>query len=265
MQTHLILQKYLEKKKTRAGYSLRSLAAELEVSVSFLSRVFSGKKAVPYTLLLRLQRPLEIEPEVFENIRRAHTRDIDGNSAPVRGKVQVHTELQDWELTGKPAVGVLRHWYYLAILECSTLKHHDGSAAAMARELGLSSAVVEIALREMTSLGLMTEVGGRLVKSRRKLRWGSSRSVTEIRRFHDQMMTKAQEELRTQQDEAAFEKRLITGITLTTSPKKIQAAKKKLAEFLHELANDLITDEDSEVYQLAVQFFPLTKGDKDAG
>lgn len=257
MLTHQILQKYLKKKKARSGYSMRLLAKDLDVSVSFLSRVLSGKKAIPYALLLRIQKPLEIEPEIFENIRRAHTESVEGLAVPVRGKVQIKTEMEEWDLAEKSTLNVLRHWYYLPILEFSTLKRYDGTAACISKYLSLSIPVVEVALRELASVGLMKEQEGRFVKTKKKIRWGSSKSIGEIRRFHDQMMVKAQEVLRTQHSSKDFERRLISGITLTTSSRKIKEAKRKLNEVLHELANDLISEEGTEVYHLALQFFPL--------
>lgn len=236
---------------------MRLLARDLNISVSFLSRVLAGKKAIPYALLLKIQKPLEIESEVFENIRRSHTEFLEGLAVPVRGKVQVKTEMEDWELAEKKTLNVLRHWYYLPILEFSTLKRYDGTPASVAKYLGLSTPVVEVALRELVSVGLMKEQEGRFIKTKKKIRWGSSKSVSEIRRFHDQMMSRAQEVLRTRTSADDFEKRLISGITLTTSPKKIKEAKRKLNEILHELANDLIAEDGTEVYHLALQFFPL--------
>lgn len=73
------------------------------------------------------------------------------------------------------------------------------------------------------------------------------------------MMKKAQEELMKKHSDIDFEKRLMTGITFTASPEKIRDVKKKLSDALHEIANDLIDDNGTEVYQLAAQLFPLTK------
>ena len=72
MKTHELLSKYVERKKSQYGVSLRSLAGQLEVSPSFLSRILSGKKPVPYALLLKMKTVLDIDPESFEQIRAAH-------------------------------------------------------------------------------------------------------------------------------------------------------------------------------------------------
>jgi uncharacterized protein (TIGR02147 family) len=258
MQTHEILRKYFEKRRKTPRFSLRSLAQRLNISPAFLSRVLSGKKPIPYALLLKLGPVLDIEPEVFATLKEGHTRPSDAVT-PRRGRVQVQTEFKDWDLANQRSVSILREWYYLPILEFTTLSNYDGQPESIARKLGLSVAVVELAIRELVRMDLLVERSGRLVKIKKKLRWGSAKSLPEVREFHRQMMNRAQLELRTGTSNENFERRLITGITLTASAEKIASAKKKLAECLHEIANDLISSPGSEVYHLAAQFFPLTR------
>jgi uncharacterized protein (TIGR02147 family) len=259
MQTHEVLRKYFEKRKANAGFSLRSLARRLEVSPSFLSRVLSGAKPVPYPLLLKLGTALDIAPEVFTSIKEAHSQAPEPELAPKKGKRKIKTALEDWDLASVDSVSILRQWYYLPILEFTTLGNYDGAAESIASRLGLSLGVVESALRELEHLGLLEWKKDRFVKTKEKLRWGSGKSVDEVRKFHDQMLARAQLELRRNGNPEDFALRFITGITLSTTPDRIAAAKKKLAECLHDIANELITDSGTEVYHLAAQLIPLTK------
>ena len=68
------------------------------------------------------------------------------------------------------------------------------------------------------------------------LRLASAKSQPEIRNFHKQMLKRAEEELKKTSPED-FERRLITGITITADPDKIEVAKKMLSDALHEIAN----------------------------
>lgn len=257
MLPHEILQKYFAKKKAAApSFTLRSLARKLAISPSFLSRVLSGKKSVPGAILPKLGAELDIEPEVLSGLTQGGASLLAPRS---RGRRPVKTSLRDWELAEPATQRVLRHWFYLPILECTTLADYDGKTETVARRLGLSLAVVDAAFRELRELGLLAERGGRWVKSRKKLRWGSAKSLPAVRGFHDQMLARAQAELRREGAEGCYQKRLITGITVTTSPEQISGAKLKLAEFLHALANELSDGEGTEVYQLAAQLFPLTR------
>ncbi|MGZ3693075.1 MAG: TIGR02147 family protein [Bdellovibrionota bacterium] len=260
MQTHLLLKKYFERKKKFApGFSVRALAGRLDISPSFLSRVLSGKKAIPYPLLLRLGEALDIEPEVFSGLKEAHSSAADPGRVAVKGRKKLETSMEDWELASQESLRVLRHWYYLPMLEFTTLQSYDGKPVTIAGRLGISIGVAEAAMRELADLGLLELKGGRYLKTKKKLRWVAGKSVAEIRSFHDQMLTRAQLELRNGKTPEEFEQRLISGITFTANPIKIAAAKKRLAECLHEIVNDLTESPGSEVFHLSAQLFPLTK------
>jgi hypothetical protein len=49
-----------------------------------------------------------------------------------------------------------------------------------------------------------------------------------------------------------------TFMTLASTPKKMQAAKKKIRVFINELTEFLESGERTEVYELCTQFFPRT-------
>lgn len=260
MQTHLVLKKYFNKKKlSQKGFSLRFLAKQLGLSAPFVSRMLSGQKPVPFAILLKLEKALDIESEVFSSLKKAHHIGPAEESVPVRGRVDVHSELQEWDLADKSKFNILRQWFYIPILEATRLADFDGTARQIAGRLGLSLTTVEVAIREMVFVGVLEEKNGQLRKSQDKLRFSSSKSLESVRRFHDQMMGRAQKELREATEDGDFQRRLITGITVTTTPQKIEAAKRKLAECLHEIANELEVENGTEIYQMAGQLFPLTK------
>jgi len=257
--THETLRKYFERKRDfSAAFSLRSLARRVDVSPSFLSRILSGQKPVPYPVLLRLESALDIEPEVFASIRVAHQLEDNSSVVARKGAAEMTSELSDWDLATPEAIGVLRQWYFIPILEFTRLEGYDGKPESVAHHLRLPLTTVEQAMKELASLKLLVEEDGRLVKTRRKLRIGSGKPNADIRRYHAAMLERAKRELLSASPED-FEKRLMTGITITASPEKIAKAKQRLAECLHEIANELVADSGTEVYHLAGQLFPLTK------
>jgi uncharacterized protein (TIGR02147 family) len=263
METNRVLKKYFEKKKaSHPGYSLRQLSLRIGVSPSFISRIFSGERPVPFPLLLRLCRELDIDAEMTQALRESHLATLEGlpsAKAPLRGKAEIRTKMEEWEPGSKPFFQILRQWFYIPIMEFTKLNGFDGRIETIALRLGLSPTAVEIAVREMISLSLLKSENGLIKPMHRKLRLASPKALKEIRRFHDQMLGRAQQCLRTETDTDDFRRRLITGITVTASPEKIDEAKKKLGEFLYELANELTEEQGSEVYHIAVQLFPLTR------
>jgi uncharacterized protein (TIGR02147 family) len=255
METHRLLKKYFDhKKKSVHGFSLRFLAKRLDVSPSFLSRVLNGQKSIPHSLLIPLGLALDISPEVFAQVKDSRQIII-----PIKGKTPIRTETEDWVLAGETSSRLLTQWFYIPILELFGLKNFDGSIAQISERLSISKESVAVAVRELISLGCLQEIEkGRLTKTNRKLRFSSSRSKSEIRSFHSQMLQKAKDELKNKTSEEDFEKRLITGITLTAPKEKIEEVKRKLSECLHEIANELTAEAGDEVYHLSAQLFPLT-------
>lgn len=266
MHTHEALRKYYDRKRDLSpAFSLRSLARRVQVSPSFLSRILSGQKPIPYPLLLRLGPALDIEPEIFTSIRQAHQVEMPLEESAVRtprkGRAKLESSVSEWNLTSPETLRVLRQWFYLPILEFTITKSYDGTPETVAAYLGLTVPSVVKAMNELKELKLLVEreADGVLIKTRRKLRMGSGKPHADIRRFHDAMLERARRELAVATANHDFERRLITGITVTANPEKIAAAKQRLAECLHEIANDLAQEQGTEVYHLSAQLFPLTK------
>ena len=252
MKTHQAIKMYFERKrKSSPGFSVRSLARRLDISPSFLSRAINGKKALPTELLGKLATALDVEPELLV------PEPITG---PARKVSEVNSAVEDWTVANKDTLQILRSWYYLPILEFTTLTNFDGSAAMIARRLKISPTATELALKEMMALGLLKLEKGRYCKVDRKIRFTSAKSIALIRHFHDEMLEKGQQELRTAISEEEYKKRFIAGITISANPEAVEAAKRKLSECLYQIANDLTEAPGSEVYHLGMQLIPLTKG-----
>ena len=262
---HEILSGHFEKKqKANPGFSMRSLARTLDVSPSFVSRIFKGGRSIPYSMLSRLAEALDIDAEIFSKLKNLYLEEGGEVSAPKRDKLKVKTQLADWELPEKAGFLALKQWFYLPLLEMTTFAGFDGSSTVIAQRLGLAKETVEVALRELESVGLLKIEDGIPRKIARKLRWSTVKFLPAVRVFHDQMLARAQNLLRHEPDTDEHARRLITGLVVATTPEKIQKAKERLSDFLHELAEDLMdVDEPSEVYSLGAQLIPLTK--KDSG
>jgi uncharacterized protein (TIGR02147 family) len=264
-ETHELFRRYFDKRKRSSpGYSLRVLARQTGHSPSFLSRILRGKKSIPYATVLKLGRALDVEPELLQALAAAHRGSIEGYPFQRQGKARLDTPVDAWDLADKGAYRALKQWYYLALLELTTLDGFDGSAASAARRLGIAPQAAEVALRELAAWGLLApDEAGRLRKAKNRLRWTAAKPAAEIRAFHLAMLGKAKQELLDATAPLDFSRRLIAGITVTASRAKIDEAKAKLARCLHEIANDLIEAADgNEVYHLAAQLFPLTKAER---
>lgn len=250
---------FLKKKKSSKGFSLRRLTELTGTSQAFLSRVLNGEKAVPYALLLKLIKALDVEPELAVELKNAHQDRVTDDAAPRRGRATTESPLASYEPMSNQDFSILREWYYLPILDYHTLVNFDDRAETLAHRLGLDLPIVKSALAKLLSLGLLKKEGDRLVKSNLHLRWASSVSRDEVRKFHEEILKKAIQELHHFSSERDFKNRLITSFTLGVPRSQIEAAKARLSKCLHEIAQELAGDPGEEIYALALQFFPLTK------
>ena len=73
------------------------------------------------------------------------------------------------------------------------------------------------------------------------------------------MIAKALQVLLGETDDVSFSRRMITAISFAANPQRLKQGRERLMELIYEIA-DIMTEGDcTEVYQLNVQFFPLTK------
>ena len=125
--------------------------------------------------------------------------------------------------------------------------------------MGISVLETEIALERLLESKLLEEKDGVYVKTNNKMRLPTTRTKEIIRKFHQQMIKKAYDELHQKVDEEDFKKRLITGATFAINQKKIEEIQKLVHEKLYEITDLATSDDCDELYQLNIQFFPLSK------
>lgn len=263
MKPHQILKQFFDRKKEQnSAYSLRALARDAEVSPAFVSGILSGKKKIPVGKLEKFGEVLEIDATSIRSIKKAIA--FDGMDEEifrdiVSGGVRQDTNL--FKPLPRKKISLLSKWYYVAVLDLMTCHQFQSDETWISRKLGLLPSETKEALLVLKKLNLIEEEKGLLKKKIKKIRFTTTQSQVEIRQFHKQMIQKALQELEFKTSTLDFNRRLIAGITLSASKKAIKKAKHKLSDVLHEIANELMDDTCDEVYQLNLQFFPLTKSE----
>jgi hypothetical protein len=117
---------------------------------------------------------------------------------------------------------------------------------------------IQKALRELEQEGYLVRKKGILKKQNKKMRIPTTRSRQLIRNFHIQMLDRAKYQLQTKSDKESFERRLVTGYTISTNTKQLSKAKLIMEKALIEISTTLSQGMPNEVYQLQFQLFPLS-------
>lgn len=249
-----IITKYLTRKKdNNKSYSNRALARDMNLSPSFVSDIFKGKKHLPYKHLDLLVDVLEIDQADAGDLKLAYTPA--DYVAPAVGKVLKSKNKKQWSLGTKAQMKILSKWYYVPMLDLITCTNFDGD---FAEALGITKEEADEAVKFMLDHGLMVINDGRYAKSSLKLLFNSNESRKEFRHYHKRMLDQSIKELE-HADTESFENRLITSFTVAIDRNKINYFKKRLADLVAEAADEMSQGDCNQVYHLGLQFHPLSK------
>jgi uncharacterized protein (TIGR02147 family) len=256
-----LLKSALKRKKLNSpGYSLRALARDLGVSAPFVSNVVSGKRFLPTERLNDFSRILELDVHERELLMRATREQTFGPEPEEVSSRKSRSNAGVRKTTEVKTKSLLSDWANLAVLEGLTLAPSPNQVDDLRTRLGLTPPQFKNALATLSALGLITTAeDGSYRKNDEHLYVAGGRSRKEVRDFHQMMIAKASAELRNKSAQEDYMRRLINGFTIAVNPSHIERLKIKMVEFMDQISQEASTGPCSEVYQLNLQFFPLTK------
>lgn len=250
-----ILKKHFEKlKKQNKSFSLRSLALKLNVSHSFLSRIFSGKAKVPHSFIDKLSIVLKIDPIDVSNLKLFYEKDMD-----LINKALGQQNTTEYEVFPESYIKIMRKWWNLAILDLLTCDFKEPlSINNLHSFLPIPEEEIKKSLEELISLGLVKIENNILKKGSSKVRFPARGPNEYTKAFYTQTLSLAAAELKKANPEN-YENRLILGFTCAVNRKNIPLAKQKLAAALRECAEILSDDKCDDLYIVQGQLFSLLK------
>jgi uncharacterized protein (TIGR02147 family) len=246
----------------QAGLSVRALAKHLEVSSSYLSKIFLGKRKMSAKIFERMIAVLRLDHHEVQTLQKLVVKRFEEKISAATGVESVANEnsasvVENFATLGRPDFWLLEKWYYLPILNLVTLSRFTVSAEAISERLPISPAVAKRALDELIEGGYLKINEEKLLeRSAMKFRFPTDRSNASVRLYHQAMIEKSLAQLDRPSD---FESRAISGITLAGNPAKVAQAKLLIEEALYRAAELLTEGEATEVFQINLQLFKLSK------
>jgi uncharacterized protein (TIGR02147 family) len=258
-----ILRDVLAQKMSRnPSFSLRAFARSLGVSHTYLSLVLNGKKSLSLRKVIQFAEILNLEERESAAFIRAGTAEARGRAAEkVRAsasrKKPVTETCEDFFALEVDRFRILSDWYHLPLLELTYTKDFKSDPAWIAKRLAISVDQARNAIDRLKRMGLLMECGGKLSKTNSRLSVLPKGFEKPIRDFHRQMIAKASESMELEEPED-YAARDITGASFAIDPAKLPEAKRRITAFRRSMIKFLTEGESSEVYQLNIQFFPIT-------
>ena len=255
---------YTEAKRKSSAFSFRYFARKAELpSFNYLKLVMDGKRPLNGLYLKKFIKGLKLsdrEAKYFETmVLLDQTKDFTAKAGylnkllEIKSRVAVRDIAQEQEL-------IYAQWYNWVIREMVLLKDFKDDPKWISKKLGRAITPLEAkeSVELLKKLGLLRKKGGRWVPHHPAVRSSDEIPNLAIKKLHESFIQKAIEALLT----LSLEEREFSGLTIALPRHKISYVKEKIKAFRKELNEILSAEKDSEdVYQLNVQFYPLTRGE----
>ncbi len=247
----LFLQAELGRRCARNSQcSLRAFAKFLAIDHATMSQLLRGKRALSARTILKLGTRLGLE--------RAAIDEFIAEEPRWRSETAADVTLNEMQQLADDAARVIADWYHYAILELTRLESFRPDSRWIARVLGITTDEVNLAVTRLCRLGLLEMAGRRqwIDKS-----GDTTTSLADFNRTAVQHLSRQMRQLMLAAIENVPAGRCeYSATTLAVSTGGIPRVLERIAFFRRELMALLerggVRD---EVYQLEINFFPVTR------
>jgi uncharacterized protein (TIGR02147 family) len=254
MQSTYYLKKLKEdfsrKKRGNAFYSLRAYARDLGVHPATLSQVLLGKRPLPLKNANRVIERMALNAKertlFIDSLGRRHST-LDGIEIPER---------DERFLLDEAYFQIIAEWEHYAVLTLFDCREFDPNAENISHRLNIPNTRAEVVLDNLLHYGLLIRnESGKLLKSHPKVRTTEDVASQALQASHKETLDLGKHKLQ----EVPVDLRDFSSMMVALDLEKLPEAKIAIREFRQKMAELLKSGRRTEVYQLAVQLYPITK------
>lgn len=245
------------RKEKNLRYSLRAYAAYLGIHSSALSRILQGKQPLSKKNSVQIAKKLKLSHEE----QRLFLQSV-AQTAFIKDCAEMGQTLGLDSLTANPKPVSNEVYATIASVSCIAItqllhtKDFRYDVSWIAKRLGISVKETEKCLQALIESGVVIQEGDRLVHTDARHTAIDPASTSKIRQnMQKEIVALAGESI--EKDPLPY--RGHYGMTMAIDPKKIGEAKRMISEFIETLCDYLGAENPTEVYQLGVQLFPLSR------
>ena len=254
-----ILKNAFERLKQDEKVTVRALAEKLEISEAFLSQILNNKKRIPLKKRRKFYEVFNLDRDAINNLENLLSLELLQKYDFIQPRKKTDIEVSDFQELPQKKYEVLDKWYYITILDLLTCDNISSDLDTISHKIGISKQETFDSLITLFKLGLAHEdkQTGLWIKTHHKARFPTSKSHSEIRGYHRQILKKAIQEL----DDSRvkfFEKRYIGCFSVATNPKNVEKARDHICNSIYEAVEILGEGICSEVYNINLQILPMT-------
>ncbi len=249
-------ERWFERRSKNAAYSLRAFAKSLKLQPSALSEILNGHRLITLKMARKVSEQLCLDPqEQSKFLELAQTQ-----RPPNRKKASPRQTLVSRMQLNVDEYRLVSDWQHFAILSLAETESFNSDPETIAKNLGISKAVVVAALSRLERLEMIArDPRGQWTLTGRSFSSPDEVREPALRNAHLQNLELAKNSL--ERDDIA--ERDFGSITMAIDPALLPEAKKRIRAFRRELCEFLESGNKKRVYKLCTQIIPLsTDGDK---
>lgn len=245
-----ILKEHLSlRQKANPHYSLRAFSRDLDIHSSTLSQVLAGKRGLPIKRAIDVAEKLDIGPKektlFMESFYRSKT-NID--------EIRID-DIEERFMLDESYFKVIAEWEHYAVLELFNLKFYDLSPSGISNKMGITENRAEVVIQNLLNCSLIKlDDLGEYSPTHSSVRTTEDVTSVALKKSHKETLEIGIQKL----DEIEIEMRDFSSTTVAIDLKKLSEAKTIIREFRQKMSVLLRDGEKTDVYQLAIQFYPLT-------
>jgi uncharacterized protein (TIGR02147 family) len=245
-------REFIKRRRKNSAYSVRAFSKYLGFSPGTISHLLSGKRRPSVKFATKLLESLDASPKERELI----LSNLKSRRATLEAKA---SPTPDYQLIALDSFKLLSEWYHYALLELTSVEDFRFDNTWIANQLNISTTESRQAIERLLRLDLVEEKNGNLVKTKGFVtNYEEGLTTSALKQLQRHVLQKALDAI----DLTPPNEKDITSMTMAIDVKKIPEAKKLIKKFRRELCAFLEDGDQSQVFNLGVQLYPVSKGPK---
>lgn len=255
---HILSEELDYRLSDNPSYSLRAFARDLDVRPSQLSDILKGKSGLSSKKSVLVAEAIGLnvkEQEIFKAMVEVEHGRSEHIKMTAKKFIEQNSYSENFESLTLDGFKIISDWYHFAILSTMELDDYDGSLDFIATNLMLDLSIVEQAAKRLLRLDYIDLKNGKFVVADVMLATTHDIESSALRKFHKQHLNKSIKAV----DEINILLRDITTMTMAIDLDRIKEAKSMITKFRRGFCKKMESGKKNHVYNLNIQFIPLSK------
>ena len=237
------------KQRNNPSYSLRAYARDIGIHAGTLSQIINGKRPLPLKDSKAVAKKLKLNPQeqtlFLESLIRAKSALDQIKISPEDSRFMLDESYYKY----------IAEWEHAVVVELFDLEDFQGTVEEVSVLLDIPLNRAEVVVNNLVVCGIIALEDGKMVRKQSEFRTTEDIHNQALKVFHKETLQMGIENI----DKIELELRDFSAVTTSIDREKIPDAKAIIREFRQKMIALAAQGDKTDVYQLSIQFYPLTK------